>query len=156
MQAISVFCGSSFGARDSYREAAESLGAELARRGITLVYGGGHVGLMGAIADATLAAGGEVIGVIPSDIAEREVQHEELTRLHVVNSMHERKMKMTKMSQGMIAMPGGLGTLEELFEVWTWAQLGFHDKPCGLLNANGYYDGLFSFLEHAFEEELVG
>jgi len=146
MRAISVYCGSSFGLKPGYADAAVQLGGELARD-ITLVYGGGHVGLMGVIADAVLAAGGRVIGVIPEDIAEREVQHESLTELHVVDSMHERKMLMTKMSDGMIAMPGGLGTLEELFEVWTWAQLGFHSKPCALLNVDGYYDPLLGFLD---------
>lgn len=155
MQAISVYCGSSPGLKPEYATAAIELGTELAARNITLVYGGGHVGLMGIIADAVLAADGRVIGVIPADIAEREVQHETLTELHVVTSMHERKMMMTKMSDGMIAMPGGLGTLEELFEVWTWAQLGFHFKPCALLNVAGYYDPLLSFLDQMVEQRFA-
>ena len=155
MQAISVYCGSSPGLKPEYATAAIELGTELAARDITLVYGGGHVGLMGIIADAVLAADGRVIGVIPADIAEREVQHETLTELHVVTSMHERKMMMTKMSDGMIAMPGGLGTLEELFEVWTWAQLGFQRKPCALLNVEGYFDPLITFLDSMVSEGFV-
>ncbi|MCX2983103.1 TIGR00730 family Rossman fold protein [Halieaceae bacterium IMCC14734] len=155
MQTVSVFCGSSFGTNSEYRSAATVLGREIASRGMTLVYGGGHVGLMGAIADAALAAGGKVIGVIPTDIAEHEVQHDTLTELHVVDSMHERKMRMAKLSDGMIAMPGGLGTLEEIFEVWTWAQLGFHGKPCAMLNVAGYYDGLLAFLDRSVSEGFV-
>jgi uncharacterized protein (TIGR00730 family) len=155
LQTVSVFCGSSFGVNAEYRSAAVVLGTEIASRGMTLVYGGGHVGLMGAIADAALDAGGKVIGVIPADIAEHEVQHETLTELHVVDSMHERKMRMAKLSDGMIAMPGGLGTLEEIFEVWTWAQLGFHAKPCAMLNVAGYYDGLLAFLDRSVSEGFV-
>jgi uncharacterized protein (TIGR00730 family) len=155
LQAISVYCGSSPGLKPEYAEAAGRLGSALAARGITLVYGGGRVGLMGTIADQVLAEGGRVIGVIPADIAEHEVQHTGLTELHVVASMHERKMLMTKFSDGMIALPGGLGTLEELFEVWTWAQLGFHAKPCGLLNVEGYYDQLLVFLDNAVGQRFV-
>jgi uncharacterized protein (TIGR00730 family) len=155
MDVICVFTGSSPGAREDYRDAAVSLAQALVSRDITLVYGGGHVGLMGAAADAALAAGGEVIGVIPSDIADREVEHTGLTELHVVASMHERKMKMFKLSDGMIAMPGGLGTLEELFEVWTWNQLGFHAKPLGLLNVGGYFDHLLKFLDHMVAQRFV-
>ena len=155
MKAICLYTGSSPGARPAYRSAAESLARELARRGITLVYGGGHVGLMGAAADAALAQGGQVIGVIPGDIADMEVEHTGLTELLVVNSMHERKMKMFSLVDAMIAMPGGLGTLEELFEVWTWNQLGFHCKPLGLLNIDGYYDKLLAFLDHAVAERFV-
>ncbi|MCZ6831037.1 MAG: TIGR00730 family Rossman fold protein [Gammaproteobacteria bacterium] len=155
MQAISVYCGSSPGLKPDYAASARLLGSELAARGITLVYGGGRVGLMGTIADEVLAAGGRVVGVIPTDIAEREVQHESLTELHIVASMHERKMLMTKLSDGMIAMPGGLGTIEELFEVWTWAQLGFHSKPCALLNVDGYYDQLLAFLDAMVSQRFV-
>lgn len=155
MQAICLYTGSSPGARPAYRSAAESLARELARRGITLVYGGGHVGLMGVAADAALAQGGKVIGVIPADIADMEVEHTGLTELLVVNSMHERKMKMFSLADAMIAMPGGLGTMEELFEVWTWNQLGFHRKPLGLLNVDGYYDHLLAFLDHAVAERFV-
>ena len=135
--------------------ARKALASELVNRGITLVYGGGHVGLMGAAADAALAAGGNVVGVIPADIADREVEHHGLTELHVVGSMHERKMKMFSLSDAMIALPGGLGTLEELFEVWTWNQLGFHSKPVGLLNVAGYYDHLLEFLDHMVAQRFV-
>jgi len=155
MNAICVFTGSRVGARQDYREAAASLAEEIAARNITLVYGGGNIGLMGVSADAALAAGGSVIGVIPEDIADKEVEHPGLTELHVVASMHERKMKMFKLSDGMIAMPGGLGTLEELFEVWTWNQLGFHAKPVGLLNVGGYYDHLLAFLDHMVDQGFV-
>ena len=155
MQAISVYCGSSPGLKPEYAEAARQLGRALAGRGITLVYGGGRTGLMGTIADAALAQGGRVIGVIPADIAEHEIQHNGLTELHVVSSMHERKMLMTKLSDAMIAMPGGLGTLEELFEVWTWAQLGFHTKPCGLLNVEAYFDQMLAFLDNAVSQRFV-
>ncbi len=155
MQAISVYCGSSPGLQPEYAAAARALGETLAARDITLVYGGGRIGLMGIIADAALAASGRVVGVIPTDIAEHEVQHTGLTELHVVDSMHERKMLMTKLSEGMIAMPGGLGTLEELFEVWTWAQLGFHTKPCALLNVGGYYDQLLTFLDEMVVQRFV-
>lgn len=155
MQAISVYCGSSPGLKPEYAEAARQLGRALAGRGITLVYGGGRTGLMGTIADAALAQGGRVIGVIPADIAEHEIQHNGLTELHVVTSMHERKMLMTKLSDAMIAMPGGLGTLEELFEVWTWAQLGFHTKPCGLLNVEAYFDQMLAFLDNAVSQRFV-
>ena len=152
---MSVYCGSSPGLKPDYADAAGLLGRELAARGITLVYGGGRVGLMGIIADAVLTAGGRVIGVIPADLAEREVQHTALTELHVVDSMHERKMLMTKLSDGMIALPGGLGTLEELFEVWTWAQLGFHSKPLALLNVDGYYDQLLAFLDEMVAQRFI-
>lgn len=155
MDVICVFTGSSPGASEIYRAAATSLAQAVASRDITLVYGGGHVGLMGATADAALAAGGRVIGVIPADIADKEVEHTGLTELHVVASMHERKMKMFKLSDGMIAMPGGLGTLEELFEVWTWNQLGFHAKPVGLLNVGGYFNHLLKFLDHMVEQGFV-
>lgn len=155
MQSICVYTGANPGNRPAYAEAAQALARELAGRGITLVYGGGHVGLMGVSADAALAAGGRVVGVIPADIAEREKRHDGVTELHVVENMHERKMTMTKASDGMVALPGGLGTMEELFEVWTWNQLGFHRKPVGLLNVEGYYDSLLAFLDNAVAEGFV-
>jgi uncharacterized protein (TIGR00730 family) len=155
LHAVCVFTGSSIGRRDEYKAAAVALGRDLAARGLTLVYGGGNVGLMGIIADAVLASGGDVIGVIPESLKRREVAHETLTTLHVVDTMHERKAKMAELSDGFIAMPGGLGTLEELFEVLTWAQLGIHDKPCGLLNVDGYYDGLIAFVDKQVEERFV-
>ena len=155
MESICVYTGASPGARADYRAAAEGVAREIARRGMTLVYGGGHVGLMGAAADAALAVGGKVVGVIPADIADKEVEHTGLSELLVVDSMHERKMAMLKRADGMIALPGGLGTLEELFEVWTWNQLGFHRKPVGLLNVAGYYDHLLRFLDHMVDQRFV-
>ena len=131
------------------------MATELARRGIDIVYGGGNVGLMGVVADAALAAGGRVLGVIPRGLVSRELAHTGLTELHVVNSMHERKAMMSELSDGFIALPGGFGTLEEFCEVVTWTQLGIHRKPCGLLNVDGYYDGLLAFLAHALREEFV-
>lgn len=148
MKRICVYCGSSNGHDPVYLDAARSLGAELAKQRIGLVYGGASVGLMGAIADAVMQGGGEVIGVIPQSIVEFEVAHQGLTDLHVVADMHERKAMMTELSEGFIAMPGGLGTLEELFEVLTWLQLGIHSKPCAVLNVNGYYELLIRFLNH--------
>ena len=127
----------------------------MCERGIGLVYGGAEVGVMGAIANAVLEAGGEAIGVIPRSLAVKEVAHTNLTKLHVVASMHERKAMMAELADGFIALPGGWGTLEEIFEILTWAQLGFHDKPCALLNIEGYYDDLFRFLENSFEQEFV-
>jgi uncharacterized protein (TIGR00730 family) len=155
MPRICVFTGSSDGRRRSYRTAAIDLGETLVRRGYELVYGGAQVGLMGAIADAALAAGGHVIGVIPQALVTREVAHRGLPDLRVVASMHERKALMADLSDGFIAMPGGWGTLEELFEVLTWGQLGLHHKPCGLLNVDGYFDPLLTFLARAFEERFV-
>jgi len=155
MRAICVFCGSNEGARGDYAAAARTLAGELARRGITLVYGGAKVGLMGIVADTALAAGGEVIGVMPHALVEREVAHGGLTRLHEVASMHERKAMMSDLSDGFIALPGGAGTLEEVFEVWTWGQLGHHAKPVGLLNVAGFYDGLVRFLDHQAEERFM-
>jgi uncharacterized protein (TIGR00730 family) len=152
---ICVFCGSLAGCRSDYRTAAQLAGATIARRGAGLVYGGGHVGLMGVVADAALAAGGEVIGVIPAGLAERELAHPGLTRLHVVNSMHERKALMADLSDGFLALPGGFGTLDELFEIVTWAQLGLHAKPIGLLNAAGYFGQLLAFINHQVNEEFV-
>lgn len=148
MKNVCIFCGSRAGSVPAYASAARSLGDTLARRGITLVYGGGRVGLMGVVADAALKAGGEVIGVMPKALVEREISHESLTKLHVVGSMHERKALMSELSEGFIALPGGNGTLEEFFEVLTWAQLGVHWKPCGLLNVSGYYDPLL----HVFDQ----
>ena len=146
---------SSTGARPEYRAAAEGLGRDLAARNIGLVYGGARLGLMGAVADAVLAAGGKVTGVIPGALAEKEVAHSGLTDLRVVTSMHERKALMADLADGFIALPGGWGTLDEFFEILTWAQLGLHHKPCGLLNVHGYFDGLLSFLEHSHEEGFV-
>lgn len=155
MKSICVFCGSSSGNHPAYTEAARSLGETLARAGITLVYGGGHVGLMGVVADATLGAGGEAIGVIPRSLVEREISHNGLTDLHVVGSMHERKAMMSELSEGFIALPGGTGTMEEFFEVLTWAQLGEHGKPCGLLNVAGYYDPLLNFFDRMVQERFL-
>ena len=148
LRRICVFCGSSTGRNPSYRRLADQLGRTLAARGLGLVYGGGRVGLMGAVADGALAAGGEVIGVIPQALIDREIGHRGLTELRVVDSMHERKALMTELADGFIALPGGIGTLEELFEVWTWAQLGLHSKPCGLLDSDGFFGPLVGFLDH--------
>jgi uncharacterized protein (TIGR00730 family) len=150
-----VFCGSSAGTRAEYAEAARAVGGLLAERGIGLVYGGGRVGLMGIAADAVLAAGGEVIGVIPEAMMAREVGHTGLTTLHVVPTMHERKALMYDLSDGFLALPGGYGTLDELCETLTWSQLGLHAKPCGLLNVDGYFDALIAFFDHATREGFV-
>ncbi|WP_424359374.1 TIGR00730 family Rossman fold protein [Methanocella sp. MCL-LM] len=155
MKRICVFCGSSPGARQEYIDAARDMGRALARRNIGLVYGGGNVGLMGEIATAAEEAGGEVIGVIPKWLVDREVAYTALKDLRVVNSMHERKALMAGLSDGFVALPGGLGTIEEFFEAATWAQLGIHKKPCGLLNVCGYYDSLMTFLDHTTEEMFV-
>lgn len=155
MKRICVYCGSSPGRRVEYREAAVKLGHELASRGLGLVYGGASVGVMGAVADAVLERGGSVIGVIPHALATKEVAHHGLDELFIVNSMHDRKAKMAELSGGFIALPGGWGTIEELFEMLTWAQLGFHEKPCGLLNVENYYGSLFTFLEEAIEQQFV-
>lgn len=152
---LCVFCGSSKGARDIYVHAAQQLGRELAARHIELVYGGGNVGLMGVIADAVLAAGGHVIGVIPEQLMARELGHTGIQDLRVVKTMHERKALMAELSDGFIAMPGGIGTYEEFFEVLTWAQLGIHEKPCALLNVEGFYDPVLHLLNHAVEERFV-
>lgn len=152
---VCVFTGSQVGSRAVYAEQARTLGRVLARRGIGLVYGGGSVGLMGVLADAALEAGGEVIGVIPEALMIREVTHPGLTELHVVSTMHERKALMAELSDAFIAMPGGFGTLDELFETITWAQLGLHRKPIGLLNVDGYFDPLLAFIDHAIAEEFV-
>lgn len=155
MKRVCVFCGSSAGSRPEYRACAEELGAELTRRNIGLVYGGGNVGLMGAIADAILEAGGEAIGVIPEHLMNREIGHNGLTKLHVVHSMHERKALMADLSNAFIALPGGFGTFEEFFEVLTWSQLGLHKKPCGIINVLGYYTPLLAMLDHAVQEKFL-
>ena len=155
MRNICVFCGSQSGTDLRYRQAAIELGGLLAQRGHGLVYGGGHVGLMGIIADTVLEAGGSVTGVIPRPMTERELAHETVTKLYVVSSMHERKALMASLSDAFIALPGGYGTLEELFEVIAWAQLGIHRKPIGLLNAAGYFDALLSLVEHMIGEGFI-
>ncbi|MEC5400277.1 TIGR00730 family Rossman fold protein [Uliginosibacterium sp. H1] len=155
MKSVCVFCGASAGDHPIYTEAAQALGRAIAQSGRRLVYGGGHVGLMGVVADAALAAGGEVIGVIPDALVARELAHPALTELHVVPSMHARKALMADLSEGFLAMPGGIGTLEELFEVWTWGQLGLHAKPYGIFNVAGYYDGLLGFLDHVHGEGFL-
>jgi uncharacterized protein (TIGR00730 family) len=155
MNRICVYCGSNPGREPDYVEAARSLGHEMAERGIGLVYGGASVGVMGAVADAVMEKGGEAIGVIPHALATREVAHSGLAELFVVDSMHERKAKMAVLSEGFIALPGGWGTIEEIFEMLTWAQLGFHEKPCGLLNISAYYDHLQKFLDHAIDQRFV-
>jgi uncharacterized protein (TIGR00730 family) len=155
MRSVSVFCGSSAGIDPRFAQATSEFGALLAKEEITLVYGGGHVGLMGILADAVLANGGKVIGVIPRALWDREVGHRNLTELHVVETMHERKAMMASLAEAFVALPGGLGTLEEIFEVWTWAQLGIHDKPCGFLDVLGYYSPLLTFLDRAVDAGFV-
>jgi len=155
MRRVCVFCGSSPGRRGDYQAAARRLASALVRSGIAIVYGGAGVGVMGALADAALEEDGEVIGVIPAHLQDKERSHRGLTELHIVGSMHERKALMGSLSDGFIALPGGLGTLEEFFEVLTWNQLGIHSKPCGLLNAGGFFDGLTEFLDHAVAEAFV-
>ncbi len=152
---ICVFCGSSFGNSPAFRENAVLVGEELARRGVGLVYGGGRVGLMGVVADAALAAGGEVIGVIPDPLATSEVAHGGLTELHVVPGMHERKALMAQRSEAFLTMPGGIGTFEEFFEILSWAALGIHRKPIGLLNVEGYFDPLIALLEYGINEGFI-
>ena len=155
MNHICVFAGSNMGADARYRMAAQELGRALVRRHAGLVYGGARVGLMGTLADAVLGAGGHVTGVIPESLVAKEIAHQGLSELRVVASMHERKAVMNRLADGFIALPGGWGTLEELFEVLTWAQLGLHQKPCGLLNVNGFFDRLLSFLDHSVNERFV-
>ncbi|WP_370950176.1 TIGR00730 family Rossman fold protein [Amycolatopsis sp. cg5] len=155
MRRICVFCGSSMGNSPEYAAAAAALGTLLASRGIGLVYGGASVGTMGVVADAALAAGGEVIGVIPEALSSVEISHAGLTELHVVADMHERKAKMAALSDGFLALPGGAGTLEELFEIWTWAQLGLHTKPLGLVDVAGYYAPLRTFVDHMVTEGFL-
>lgn len=155
MRRLCVFCGSSIGVRPAYSDAARAMGTLLASRGIGLVYGGGNVGLMGVIADAVLAAGGEAIGVIPRALADKEIAHAGLTELRVVDSMHTRKAMMAELADGFVAMPGGVGTFEEFFEVVTWTQLGLHRKPCGLLNVDGFYALLDGFIDRAVAEGFI-
>jgi uncharacterized protein (TIGR00730 family) len=155
MRAICVYCGSNAGARPEYAESARRVGTLLAERGIRIVYGGGRVGLMGIVADAATAAGGEVIGIIPHSLDRREIAHRGVSELRVVNSMHERKALMNELSDGFIALPGGFGTFEELCEMLTWAQLGIHRKPVGLLNVAGYYDPLTQLFDHAVAERFL-
>ncbi len=147
IRSLCVYCGSSQGHDPVHSAAARALGQQMAVRGFRLIYGGGHVGLMGIIADAVLEAGGQVSGVIPHALMDSEVGHDKLTELLIVRDMHERKAKMAELADGFIALPGGIGTLEELFEVWTWLQLGYHEKPVGLLNVSGFYDQLLAFLD---------
>ena len=152
---LAIFCGSNPGTRPDYVEAAHAFGRLLAQRGIGIVYGGSNVGLMAALADAMLDEFGEIIGVIPRMLVEREVANTALTDLRIVDSMHQRKAMMAELADGFVALPGGIGTLEEFFETWTWGQLGMHAKPCGLLNVAGYFDPLLTFLDHAVSEKFV-
>jgi uncharacterized protein (TIGR00730 family) len=156
MKRICVFTGSSRGERPEYGRAAEELAHELVARGMGLVYGGSNVGLMGLMANAMLKHGGHVIGVIPEALVAKEIAHQGLSELRITGSMHERKAVMVELADGFVALPGGLGTLEEFFEVLTWAQLGFHTKPCGIVNTLGYFDRLLAFLDHSVEERFVG
>jgi uncharacterized protein (TIGR00730 family) len=155
VQRVCVYAGSNPGNDPAYADAATAFARLLAERGIGLVYGGGKVGLMGVLADTALAAGGEVIGVMPQALVDREIGHRGLTELRVVGSMHDRKALMADLSDAFVAIPGGIGTLEELIEVYTWSQLGIHDKACGVLNVRGYYDPLAAFLDHAVEEGFL-
>ena len=155
MKRIAVFCGSSKGNNPGFAAAAASMGNELARRGLELVFGGGKVGLMGVIADTVLRAGGRATGVIPKGLIAREVGHDGLSELHVVATMHERTALMARLSDAFVALPGGIGTFEELFEIWTWAQLGMHRKPIGVLNVGGYYDPMIAMIDEAVRAELL-
>jgi uncharacterized protein (TIGR00730 family) len=152
---VCVYCGSRFGTSPAFLSAARALGQAIASRGWRLVYGGGNVGLMGATADAALEARGDVVGVIPERLMNREVGHRGLTELHVVQTMHERKRVMAELADAFVALPGGIGTLEELFEVWTWRHLGYHDQPIGLLNVGGFYDPLLAFMNHTREAGFI-
>jgi len=152
---MAVYCGSRFGDSPAYTRAARTLGRLIAERGDSLIYGGGRVGLMGTVADAALAAGARVVGVIPQALMDREVGHAGLTELHVVQTMHERKQLMAERADAFIALPGGIGTLEEIYEVWSWQQLGYHDKPVALLNVEGYYDALLQFMRVSHERGFV-
>ena len=155
MRSVCVFCGSNAGARDAYMEAARRAGRSIAEHGLTLVYGGAAVGLMGAVADAALAAGGKVVGVIPKALVQREIAHKGLTELLEVTSMHERKALMADRSDAFLALPGGAGTMEETIEAWTWGQLGHHAKPVGLLNVEGFFDALLTFFDHQCRERFM-
>ncbi len=152
---ICVYCGSSSGRNPVYQDAAVQLAHLLIQYNITLVYGGASIGIMGKVADEVLRLNGRVVGVIPEALAQKEILHPNLTETYITKSMHERKMQMADLADGFIALPGGIGTLEELFEIWTWAQLGFHQKPCGLLNVAGYYDALIQFLNQAHQEAFI-
>jgi uncharacterized protein (TIGR00730 family) len=152
---ICIYCGSRSGASPVYAQAAKAVGAWIGRQSARLVYGGGHAGLMGTVADATLSGGGTVLGVIPRALENRELAHRGITELHVVDTMHQRKALMAQESDVFLALPGGIGTLEELFEVWTWLQLGYHDKPVGLLNVDGYFDDLLRFMDHTTSQGFV-
>ena len=153
---LCVYCGSRPGANPAYAQVARSVGEWIGRHGGQLVYGGGHNGLMGLLADATLAAGGRVVGIIPKALVEREWAHKGCSELHVVDTMHERKRMMAERADAFLAFPGGIGTFEEFFEVWTWRQLGYHDKPVGLLNVDGYYDGLLGFMQTGVDQQFMG
>lgn len=155
MKRLAVFCGSSYGSSEAYQLGAIQLGKELAKRNISLVYGGSSIGLMGIVANTVLREGGEVIGVIPRVLEEREISHKGLTELHLVDTMHERKAKMADLSDGFIVLPGGAGTMEEFFEVFTWGQIGLHKKPCGLLNISGYYNPLINLLDHMIQQGFL-
>ena len=155
MKAVCVYCGSSPGRLEAYTNGARALARILVERDLALVYGGASIGLMGMVADEVLALGGRVVGVIPQALARKEVAHAGLTELHLTQSMHERKTLMAELSDGFIALPGGIGTFEELFEIWTWAQLGMHAKPVGLLNVAGYYDALIALVDHATQEQFM-
>lgn len=155
LEKICVYCGSNSGRQPEYLEQARAFGHELVKRDIALVYGGAAVGLMGAVADAVLQAGGRAIGIIPEHLINKELAHKGLTELHVVQTMHERKAMMAELADGFVALPGSVGTLEEIFETWTWAQLEMHRKPCGLLNIAGYYDALATFLDHTVAEAFM-
>jgi uncharacterized protein (TIGR00730 family) len=155
LKRLAIFCGSSSGASEAYKEGAVELGKELVKRGIALVYGGASVGIMGAVADTVLKEGGQVIGVIPQFLKEREISHNHLTELHTVHTMHERKAKMADLADGFIALPGGPGTLEEFFEIFTWAQIGLHQKPCGLLNIHEYYKPLIQLFDHMVDQQFL-
>lgn len=155
IKSLCIYCGSSPGSSPLYAQAARSLAQQMVDDNIALVYGGGNVGLMGVIADEVIRLGGVATGVIPMALMEKELGHTGLTKLHIVKDMHERKAMMAELSDGFIAMPGGIGTLEELFEVFTWAQLGFHQKPIGLLNVTGFYDGLIAFIQHMVSQRFL-
>ncbi len=152
---LCVYCGSRPGVNPAYAQAASEVGQWIANQGGQLVYGGGHGGLMGIVADATLQAGGRVVGIIPKSLVEREWAHRGCTELHIVDTMHERKRMMAERADAFLALPGGIGTLEELFEVWTWRQLGYHDKPIGLLNTGGYYQGLLDFMRFSMQQGFL-
>lgn len=152
---ICVYCGSRLGAKAEYAEAARELAKAMVERDIGLVYGGASIGLMGVMADTVTSLGGRAIGVIPQDLLKKEVAHDHLAELHVTKNMHERKLLMAKLSDAFITLPGGIGSMEEMFETWTWAQLGFHQKPCGLLNVAGYFDALAEFIQHSVSEQFL-